>query len=169
MALKQQQNKSKSGSLLSMLWSCHGPGKCPVRRGRGRGGMARCEIKLHTLWRKMRLHVAQPKETRATDRTDRRHSNGHSQRGSRRGSWRGRGRGSGRGGAGIRLGRMAKQRKKFDEIYLQLKCRQVQRARAHGQPKGLESPHNVCVCCTCVCRCVCVCLTYSPPSPSYSR
>lgn len=54
---------------------------------------------------------------------------------------------SGRGS--IRLGRMAKQRKKFDEIYLQLKCRQVQRAsRALGQPKGLESA--TCACSTCV-------------------
>lgn len=56
----------------------------------------------------------------------------------------------------IRFARMAKQRKKFDEIYLQLKCRQVQRAsRALGQPKGLESAS--CACSTCVV----VCLSHS--------
>lgn len=100
------------------------PGKCRV---------ARCEIKLHTLWRRMRLHDAQPKDPNPA---------------------RSVGRGS------IRLARMAKQRKKFDEIYLQLKCRQVQRAsRALGQPKGLESA--TCACSTCVWVCVSVCLTRS--------
>lgn len=62
------------------------------------------------------------------------------------------------GSGSIRLGRMAKQRKKFDEIYLQLKCRQVQRAsRALGQPKGLE--FATCACSTCTC--VGVCLSHS--------
>lgn len=135
MALKQQ-NKSKrqtgrggvrrSLSILAMVARPTRPGKCRV---------ARCEIKLHTLWRRMRLHDAQPKDPNPA---------------------RSVGRGS------IRLARMAKQRKKFDEIYLQLKCRQVQRAsRALGQPKGLESA--TCACSTCVCGCVFVSLplTYS--------
>lgn len=98
------------------------PGKCRV---------ARCEIKLHTLWRRMRLHDAQPKDPNPA---------------------RSVGRGS------IRLARMAKQRKKFDEIYLQLKCRQVQRA----SQKDL-SPQRVRALRVCGCGCVFVSLplTYS--------
>lgn len=50
------------------------------------------------------------------------------------------------GRGSIRLARMAKQRKKFDEIYLQLKCRQVQRASQKDlSPQRVRAP-RVCEC-----------------------